>query len=241
MVKGLSGFKEWFRGYENNYAVIGGTACDLLLNEASLTFRVTKDIDMVLIVEALSSEFGAKFWEYVKIAGYEHRRKSTSAPEFYRFTKPKSNDYPSMIELFTRRIEGICLPDDAVLTPLPIEDDISSLSAILLDSDYYEFLKSGVIILDGIPILDAARLIPFKARAWLDLSVRRKRGEQIDSKNIRKHKSDILQLYNLLPADLRITLPEVIREDMSAFISENITDNNMQLMHIAKVYGLYIL
>jgi hypothetical protein len=32
MVRGLDGFKEWFKGYESNYAVIGGTACDLLRN-----------------------------------------------------------------------------------------------------------------------------------------------------------------------------------------------------------------
>jgi hypothetical protein len=31
MVTGLAGFKEWFTGYEEQYAVIGGTACDLLL------------------------------------------------------------------------------------------------------------------------------------------------------------------------------------------------------------------
>lgn len=32
-----------------------------------------------------------------------------------------------------------------VLTPLPIDEDISSLSAILLDDDYYEFLKQGKV------------------------------------------------------------------------------------------------
>lgn len=53
MVKGLNSFREWFRGYETNYAIIGGTACDLLLSKAALDFRLTKDVDMVLIVEAL--------------------------------------------------------------------------------------------------------------------------------------------------------------------------------------------
>jgi len=41
-----------------------------------------------------------------------------------------------MIELFSRRINSIELPEDAVLTPLPLDDDLSSLSAILLDNDY---------------------------------------------------------------------------------------------------------
>ena len=61
---------------------------------------------------------------------------------FYRFTDGKSG-YPAMIELFTRKLDAIQLPEDAVLTPLPMDEDISSLSAILLDNDYYEFLKQG--------------------------------------------------------------------------------------------------
>ena len=93
MVRGLNSFREWFRGFETNYAVIGGTACDLLMSEAGAEFRATKDIDMVLIVEALNAEFGARFWGYVKMAGYEHRLKSTGEPEYYRFTDPKSSEY----------------------------------------------------------------------------------------------------------------------------------------------------
>lgn len=46
--------------------------------------------------------FGRKFWEYVKEAGYEHLNKSTGNAQFYRFTTPKSNEYPYMIEIFSR-------------------------------------------------------------------------------------------------------------------------------------------
>lgn len=41
------------------------------------TPRATKDIDIILIVEALSSDFAAKFWEFVKTAGYRQRNKGT--------------------------------------------------------------------------------------------------------------------------------------------------------------------
>lgn len=34
------------------------------------------------------------------------------------------------------------------MTPLPMDEDISSLSAILLDDDYYQFLKQGTITVD---------------------------------------------------------------------------------------------
>lgn len=61
MVKGFNSFRRWFSGYEEQYTIIGGTACDLLMTEEELEFRATKDIDLVLIVEALTAEFGARF------------------------------------------------------------------------------------------------------------------------------------------------------------------------------------
>ena len=94
MVRGLDGFKAWFIGYESYFAIIGGTACDMLMSEAGEDFRATRDIDMVLLVEALDASFGTRLWEYIKMGGYEHRRASTEKPQFYRFTKPSSPDYP---------------------------------------------------------------------------------------------------------------------------------------------------
>ena len=107
------------------------------------TLENTKDIDLVLIIEALTPEFGKRFWEYISQAGYEHRNKSTGEPQFYRFSKPTSTSYPAMIELFSRKTDIIVLPQDAVLTPIPLDENISSLSAILLDENYYQFLKAG--------------------------------------------------------------------------------------------------
>ena len=110
------------------------------------------------------------FKDYVKAAEYEYLNKSTGEPQFYRFTNPASREYPSMIELFTRKPDAIVLPDEAAIVPLSIDESISSLSAILLDDNYYEFLKRGRIRLSDVTILDAPYLIPFKAKAWLDLS-----------------------------------------------------------------------
>ena len=70
-----------------------------------------------------------------------------------------------MIEIFSRRPDFMILEDDAVLTPLPIDDEISSLSAILLNEAYYELLKTGRMMIDGIPVLNPTCLIPFKAKA----------------------------------------------------------------------------
>lgn len=85
MVSGIESFKKWFAGYGDQYAIIGGTACDLLMSEDGLDFRATRDIDMVLIVESLTHEFGVRLWEYIIAGGYEHKNKSTGEPQFYRF------------------------------------------------------------------------------------------------------------------------------------------------------------
>jgi hypothetical protein len=148
MVRGFESFQSWFQGYEDQYAIIGGTACDILMAEENIDFRATKDIDLVLILEAMTPDFGTRFWNYIIEGQYQHCSKSTGEPQFYRFSHPKSNVFPAMIELFSRRSDAIQLPDDAVLTPLPIEEDISSLSAILLDDDYYTFLRNGTVAKD---------------------------------------------------------------------------------------------
>ena len=50
----------------------------------------------------------------------------------------------------------------------------------------------------GIPVLDEAAIIPFKARAWLDLTRQRAERSQVDEKNIRKHRNDVARLLQLL-------------------------------------------
>ena len=220
MVSGIESFRKWFADYRDQYVVIGGTACDMLMSRDNFDFRATRDIDMVLILESLTSEFGAHFWQYVHEAGYEHQNKSTGEPQFYRFAHPINDHYPYMIELFSRRSEMIKLPEEAHLTPLPLDEEVASLSAILMDEEYYQFLLEGRIVLDGLPILDAGHLIPFKMRAYLDLTARRENGESVDSKNIRKHKNDVLRLSMLLTGDTRIAVSEEIYMDIRRFLDE---------------------
>lgn len=232
MVRGIESFKMWFRGYEEQYVIIGGTACDLLMTDEGLDFRATKDIDLVLIIEAVDASFGRRFWEYITEAGYEHRNKSTGQPQFYRFMNPQTKEYPAMIELFTRKPDSILLPTDAILSPLPLEEDISSLSAILLDDDYYDFLRQGRIQVSEVMVLDALHLIPFKAKAWIDLSHRKAEGEQVDSKNIRKHKNDIFRLTELLDNREPLSyMPVTVKADMKEFM-ERMRSESVDLKEI---------
>ena len=99
-----------------------------------------------------------------------------------------------------------------------MDKDISSLSAILLDDDYYEFLKQGKVTVDGVAVLDAAYLIPFKAKAWMDLTDRKTAGEHVDSKNIKKHKNDVFRLTELIDPTVKITAPQGVFTDVQNFI-----------------------
>ena len=103
MVKGLDIFHEYFSEYTNQYVLIGGAACSISFEEQELDFgRTTKDLDMVLIVEAQTKEFGDRFWQFITDGGYRSKARSNEKPQFYRFDKPVDGRFPKMIELFAR-------------------------------------------------------------------------------------------------------------------------------------------
>lgn len=81
MVKGLDTFQKYFADYEEQYVLIGGAACDILFESNEVNFRATRDLDMVLIVEALTPEFGEKFWKFIVDGKY--RNKATNGSNEY--------------------------------------------------------------------------------------------------------------------------------------------------------------
>lgn len=66
--------------------------------------------------------------------------------------------------------------------------------------------------------MDAAYLIPFKAKAWMDLTNRKAAGEHVDSKNIKKHKNDIFRLTELIDPAVKITAPQGVYTDVQEFV-----------------------
>ena len=130
-----------------------------------MDFRATKDLNIVLCAEALDSAFIARFWEFVKAGGYQNQQKSTGGKQFYRFDKPVTEGFPFILELFSRVPDQLSLAVDAHLTPIPADEEISSLSTILMDDDYYQCIQNGKAVIDDIPVLSAEFILPFKARA----------------------------------------------------------------------------
>ena len=220
MVSGIDIFREHFSNFKDQYTVIGGFACDLLMTDAGLDFRQTVDIDMVLTVEALTTEFAKAFWAFIDQGGYQARQRSNGKPEFYRFINPTDSAYPKMIELFSRPQNNVSLQPDTHLMPLHIDDEVSSLSAILLNDDYYHFLLDGRTVTDGISILDAEHIIPLKMKAWLDLKDKKAQGIHVNSRDIRKHRLDVFRLFQLVREGQRIIVPASVGADIDDFISQ---------------------
>lgn len=217
-INGLDKFREFFSEYDNNYVLIGGTACSIIFDEIGENFRATKDLDIVLIIENKSEGFFKQLWEFIKEAGYKIES-SRDKRCFYRFTKPINNNYPKMIELFSRNSD-LKIEYTGHILPIHISDEISSLSAILLNDDYYNFMIEGRRIIDGISVLDEKHLIPFKVKAWCELIDRRKDGEEGQLKHIKKHFRDINNLTLLLSADEKLELNGSVKKDMERFINE---------------------
>ncbi len=219
MVRGLDVFKDFFADYKDCYVLIGGSACDIHFTDQDLPFRATHDLDMILCVESLTPDFFSRFWKFVAEGGYTNRQKSDGKRQFYRFTRPTRHDFPAMIELFAQKADFLPTDIDTHLTPIPAGEEASSLSAILLDKTCYDFVMANRREIDGVVILNPIALIVLKAIAWLDLTARKESEEgSVDSKDIRKHKNDIIRLAVTIDAEDAL-LPLPIKEKMREFMA----------------------
>ncbi len=235
MVAGMDSFIKKFSDYTDCYTIIGGAACDILMSDADTPFRATKDIDMILIMEARFKEFAKVFWEYILDGEYRFGWKNSEEVHFYRFTEPKDG-YPVMIELFSREPEYLKDVPQGII-PIHIDDDTSSLSAILLNDDYYHFMLSGRKVISDISVLDAEHIIPFKMFAWLDLKDRKARGEHVNEKDLKKHKNDVFRLLQIVDIDTPIETMGMVKENIERFLSE-IPQEKINLNHLGLSFSL---
>jgi len=83
-------------GHADQFVLIGGTAATLAMEEAGLEFRATKDLDIVLHIEALTPSFGEVFWNFA---------------EADRTIDPKSLGFNSSVAEMVQRIAQACRLD----------------------------------------------------------------------------------------------------------------------------------
>ena len=87
MVTGIETFREKFSGFENMYTLIGGAACDLIMDDVGLDFRATKDFSLSkLSMLNLAEHFGSSS----KMEDIRSEKKATVNLNFIGFKSPQT-------------------------------------------------------------------------------------------------------------------------------------------------------
>lgn len=212
--RGFDHFLDRLKGLEKSYALIGGGAASLLMDDQGLDFRATKDVDLVLLTNG-SKELNDRIAAYVKEGGYVIKEATEGEPRYYRFRDPKDEKFPVMIEVFARNEQKIELQEGQYIIPVQ-HDDIVRISAILLDDEYFEIITSNLATLEsGATVINPIANICLKARAHRELSEKRAKDEKsVDSKSVEKHRKDIFRIAPLLSGSEKITLGKQPKADL---------------------------
>ena len=93
MVKGLDTFRNHFAGYKEQYVLIGGAACDIVFESNDVSFRATRDLDMVLIVEALTPELERNFGSLSLMGNIETKQQTVATLNFIGLINQKTMNF----------------------------------------------------------------------------------------------------------------------------------------------------
>lgn len=238
---GLDKFKESFEAYSDNYVIIGGTACEITLKDTEMRPRATHDIDMIVIIENMTPEFGSRFWDFIHEGEYKPEKRSDNDEghvkyELYRFLGGK-NGYPEMIELLSRHPNILGEPKGIVIEPLPIGENVSSLSAIIMDDDYYHFTINHSKLTTGIRHATPVALIALKAKAYINLIQDKNAGKHVNTKDLKKHRSDVLKNVAIMENDV-VYAPESIVKDIHQFVISIQEDKEELFGPLASALGI---
>ncbi len=233
MVEGLDLFTEHFADHTEHYVLIGGTACERHFTQRDLPFRVTKDLDIILVIEALNNAFVKHFYEFVRNGEYE-LAEVDNKKTFYRFIEPKAKGYPYMLELFSRNPEVLSAPpEDIHITDIQTGEDVSSLSAILMNDDYYNLTMQHSQLVDGLRVASEPCLVILKTRAFFGNQELKAKGVEIQDEKIFKHKKDVFRLLAVINPGFRLLVPDSIRPDIENFIAM-MEDENEEIQNSLK-------
>lgn len=212
MVGGLEKFREAFARFSDNFVIIGGTACDEVLAGTIMRPRPTLDIDIIVIVENMTVDFAAAFWRFIAEGSYRPgiRKNNDGTPKYvlYSFDNGVAG-YPVKIELLSRHND--VFSNASHTEPLPIDGEVSSLSAIILDEPYYRLTVNNSFVNNGLRYASPVALAALKARAYLNLLSERENGHHINTKDILKHRNDVLKLAaTMTPGEFTEVDPTVV-------------------------------
>lgn len=229
-------FSQKFNASQENlstkYVFIGGTALMLLSLESDFEeIRGTRDYDIVLLVKETegNKELFEKIWEYIDEGRYDVFQSKEGVPQYYRFINPQNkNEYPEQLEFFSNSPEFMNGRKER-FTPLHADDDVQSLSSIIMDEVYYNFILSQCKVIQNVNSVTELGLIVLKAKAYNDLLEKKKSDNKVSSKNIDKHKKDVIRVLEFIHPDNKCDLESfpMIQNDIALFINNleaNYTD-----------------
>lgn len=198
MVKGLETFRKAMQPYKEHFVIIGGTACDIRLTGTSMIPRATDDIDIIVVIDRLTDDFVKAIWQFVKDGDYKPGKRTSkqgqSVYALYRFIlQDNSLDHPKKIEILSRHSDLLGEPSGFHIEPIP-DDEHHSLSAIIIDDDFYDFTIHQANEENGLMVANNLALIVLKMNAYLNLLAERAARHQVNSDDINKHRSDVLKL-----------------------------------------------
>jgi len=196
---GLSHFEEHFREFKDQYVIVGGFATLMLLDrELPNHGKATHDIDLVLLTTS-SIEMADRIKIYIKEGGYTIQKGQQDRYQYYRFVEPQVEGYAKEIELFAAEEYGIELDEGQRIIPIDPEEGLYSLSAIMLDTEYFDMIKHNIEEIDGIPYSNTLATMLLKMSAVYDLYHR-------SDDKWKKHRRDILKLALLLTGEEQVIL-----------------------------------
>ena len=89
---------------------------------------------------------------------------------------------------------------------------------LFMDDDYYQFTISHSKLTRGIRHADSAALIALKSRAYLNLMNDKVAGKNVNSRDIKKHRSDVLKNVVIMEED-QVVAPASIVSCVKEFVA----------------------
>jgi hypothetical protein len=200
MIQGIDSFTEYFKEYRSDYVVIGGLATAMIIHDLGFVARATKDIDLVVISKN-NEAFIKKLLQYIDLAGYKTRQRTddSSRHNLFRFLDSDDKSYPEQIELFSIHDEDSDIVTDSHIIPIETPEYYKYLSAILLNTEYFNLLVTHTTEIEGLHIATPEVLIPLKAHAHINLL-------EMKHPDAKKHLTDIIRLATLLDDTIKLSL-----------------------------------
>jgi len=228
---GLSHFEEYFREFKDDYVVVGGFATLMLLDRhLERHGKATHDIDLVLLTSS-SIEMAQQIKRYISEGKYTIQKGKKDAYLYYRFLNPEIEGFAKEIELFASDEQSLKLEDNQRIIPIDPEEGLYSLSAIMLDKEYFEVIKKNIDHSHQVPCTNTIATIILKISAFYDL---KNRGDD----KWKKHRRDIIKLVLILTGEENMPLEGRMIQDFNLFMEHIEQLNDKMVKQITGLNGI---